>query len=942
MSSSLADVQAVPPDAALHQRAGNTGAAREGRERTLRFEEIQPQDDSLVGGKGAGLARLVRAEFPVPPGFVITTSVYQEFLTQSGILNQLQPLLDVIDYRNMAQLEEQAARIRELIIACPIPDPVQAEIAQSYRLLGKDAYVAVRSSGTAEDTANASFAGLHDTYLHIKGESELVTAVRRCWASMWTGRAVSYRKSTGFEHLMARIAVVVQVMVESDLSGVMFTANPLNARTDELIINASWGLGEGIVSGIVVPDEVTLSHAPMRVKRCVVGSKEVQVVRNPDSGIGTVTAPVADARRTILCMADDDAVRLGQLGLRVMVHHGGVPQDLEWAIAAGKIYLLQSRPITGIEFTWDEDLDAWQKAPEDDDTIWSGGWAAEFWSGAITPLFYSIRSREIWTRNEHIYRLLGFDDLLDFRLLKYRRATAFYNVELDTRLYSRLLPRALRGGALGYHPPNLREKTANEPMHVGLFIKAMARVYMLSPSQSIQRWERTLREFSRDRIDHVKFASREELRTWSDEAVRKYAKDWSNTASEFLERTSLGVYVYSKFTLGMMRWMVANWSQDPDPFTFQDMISGLPVHTLMAGENRELWYLAQEIRHSPTLTALFHRHPGPAFLEAATGSEEGKKFVAKYRDFVQRHGHRGHADRDIYFTRRVEDPNLDIESFALLLKAVNPVTPEELEERLVRRREETSRRVINQIRETRFGGLKAFFFNWVHAWVLKFLVMRDDWRHSIDRVTLAKKWGFQELGLRAVDRGLLDDKRDFYFLSEQELYDLLDHRAPLGPAKMKLAARQRVFDKFLARSEVPPPFLRGSTPAELDETADSADLETLKGTAISRGVVRGRARVIAELRDIGRIAPDEILVCNSTDPAWAPVFPVISGLVLEMGGMLSHGACLSREFGLPAVQIRNAMQRIENGALIEVSGDAGRVRILESAAKSADSVETGS
>ena len=402
-------------------------------------------------------------------------------------------------------------------------------------------------------------------------------------------------------------------------------------------------------------------------------------------------------------------------------------------------------------------------------------------------------------------------------------------------------------------------------------------------------------------------------------------------AAEFLERTSLGVYVYSKFTLGMLKQMIVNWSKTTDAFAFQDIISGLPVHTAMAEENKELWHLAQEIRRSSTLNALFRRHPGERFLAESESLAEGRAFLAKYKTFVQRHGHRGHADRDIYFTRRVEDPNLDIESFSLLLKAPNPVPPEELEARLVRRRKEVTERVLNEIRDGPFGGIKCRLFKRAHGWVLKFLVMRDDWRHSIDRVTLAKKWSYQELGLRLHERGILQSRRDFFFLSEQELFELIDGRAVLAHAKRKIVARQRVFDNFLARTERPPTFLRGSVPVDLDAMVDAPDSETLKGTGISRGAARGRARIVAELKDIGRISPDDILVCNSTDPAWAPVFPVIKGLVLEMGGMLSHGACLSREFGLPAVQIRNAMQRIEDGALVEVSGDTGQVRVLENA-----------
>ena len=895
----------------------------------LRFDQIERPDNSLIGGKATGLVKLVQAGLPVPNGFVVTTAAYEDFLERGGLMASINAILVRIDFADPDQLETETGKIRKLIVEASISSDLAASIAKAYEALGPGCYVAVRSSGTAEDTANASFAGLHDTYLHIQGGPSVLDAVRRCWASMWSARAVSYRDSTGFEHAAARIAVVVQEMVDADISGVMFTANPLTARTDELVINASWGLGEGIVSGIVVPDEYALAHRPFRVKRRVVGSKEVRVVRNPASGFGTVTQPVPTDQRDVLCMDDPMLLALGELGLRVMGYHGGLPQDLEWSIADGRIYLLQSRPITGVEFTWDEDVDAFQKAPEDEEAISSGGWAAEFWNGAISPLFYSIRSREIATRNERIYGLMGFKDLIDLRLLKYRRATVFYNLEIDSRLYQYLLPRALRAGALGYHPAHLKQPIAQKPIALGRFAMALARVYLFRPDQSLGRWEQSLRNYARKNCDTAVLPTREELRAWPLERVRAHAVAQSAVAAGFLEHTSIGVYIYSKFTLGLLRLMVLKWAKSADAFAFQDMISGLPVRSMMVVENEELWQLSQQIRQSPALAALIQRHDATEFFELAAKTEEGCRFTENYRAFVQRHGHRGHQDRDIYHNRRCEDPNLDIQSIRLLLKATDPIPPSVLEERLIHRRVEATARVHEEVRRLPLGGLRVALMRWIHAWVLKFLVMRDDWRHSIDRTTLAKKWAYLELGRRAAEKGLLDDAMDCFFLAELELFDLLDGKAQIPLLQRKIEARRKVFLAFQARTEVPPPYLKGSTPVDFEDASDLDSAATLRGTGISRGMIRGRARVVRDIKEIGLITPGDILVCNSTDPAWAPVFPVISGLVLEMGGMLSHGACLSREFGLPAAQIRGAMQRIPNGALVELSGDQGAVLVID-------------
>ena len=895
----------------------------------LRFDEVDPAENNRVGGKAVGLARLVSAGLPVPKGFVITTSVYEEFLIGNDLWSRIATLLTGLNYSDSKNLEELSAQIRQLITSSPIASEVKDQISSAYAGLGQEPYVAVRSSGTAEDTAEASFAGLHDTYLNIKGADATIDAVLRCWASMWSGRALAYRHASDVSNETARIAVVVQEMVESDVAGVMFTANPISARTDEIVVNASWGLGEGLVSGIVVPDEFILSARSLEIKRRKLGGKEVRVVRNPVTQIGTVTEPVSQEHQAVFSLSDAQVCKLAELGLRVAAYHGGLPQDIEWAIAGGKMHLLQSRPVTGIELTWDEDVDAWQKVPEKDDTIWTGGWAAEFWSGPITPLFYSVRAREMWSRNSRIYKLLGFNDLMTFRWTKYRRGTAFYNTEIDSRLYTYLLPKSLRGGALSYHPATMREAIATEPMQVSRFFKAMARLYLLNPSLGAFRWERTLRKFMEDKVDHANFPTPDALRTWSDSQVRKHALEVVNTADKFLEYTALGAYVHAKPIIGILALMLKKWCKAADAFTLQDIISGLPTASRLTEESRELWQLAQDIKRSSQLSALFAAHEGKAFFDEAQKIDEGRSFLGKYRKFVVRHGHGGHSDRDIYFSRRVEDPSLDYASFQVLLKAVDTTSPEEHDAKLVRKREETTALVMASVRRQRFGRAKATALKAVHDWVLKFLLLRDDWRHSVNRVTLAKKFAFKELGLRAFERGQLPSERSFYFISEQELYDVLDQRAPMQLIGAKVEARQRVFDRFVARDEAPPSFLSGSVPIDLDDVEASPAGDILTGTSISRGFAKGRARVIPDLKNIGNIMPGDILICNSTDPAWSPVFPIIAGLVLETGGMLSHGACLSREYGLAAVQLRNAMQRIPDGIMLEVSGENGFVRLLD-------------
>jgi phosphoenolpyruvate synthase/pyruvate phosphate dikinase len=368
---------------------------------------------SSVGGKGASLGRLVRAGFPVPPGFVITTRAYARFIQGNNLEGTIGEILEGLDYENLENLEEGTGKIREALIRSPIPEDLTNAILKAYGKLGDEPYVAVRSSGTAEDLEGASFAGQYDTFLDIQGAEALLQSVRRCWASMWTARVTAYRRNKGFDHQEAGLAVVVQKMVEAEVAGVMFVGNPMNARADEIVINAGWGLGEMVVSGAITPDEYIVDRDGLKIKRRTLGSKELRLRR--DSGGGTRKESVPAELQGRYALSDEQVSRLAELGRGVAAYYQGLPQDTEWALAGDTFFLLQSRPVTGVEFTWEEDLDLWPSLPEEDDLIWTRAAADEWWTGAITPLFWSIRGYWIHAGAAVSYRPFHIGDLAEMR-----------------------------------------------------------------------------------------------------------------------------------------------------------------------------------------------------------------------------------------------------------------------------------------------------------------------------------------------------------------------------------------------------------------------------------------------------------------------------------------------------------------------------------------------
>ncbi|WP_456321053.1 phosphoenolpyruvate synthase [Palaeococcus sp. (in: euryarchaeotes)] len=329
------------------------------------FEDLRKTDVPLVGGKGANLGEMTSAGIPVPPGFCVTAEAYKYFVENVKVEDgrSLQEwIMEVIAGTNVddsKQLQENTAKIREKIISMEMPGEIGKEIEEAYKTLSerfnKDAvFVAVRSSATAEDLPEASFAGQQETYLDVYGVEDVIEKVKKCWASLWTARATFYRAKQGFDHSKVYLSAVVQKMVNSETSGVMFTANPVTNDRNEIMINAAWGLGEAVVSGSVSPDEYIVEKGTWKIKEKYIAKKEVMVVRNPETGKGTVYVKVADFLGPEWvekqALTEEQIVEVAQVGAKIEEHYGW-PQDIEWAYDKddGKLYIVQSRPITTLK-----------------------------------------------------------------------------------------------------------------------------------------------------------------------------------------------------------------------------------------------------------------------------------------------------------------------------------------------------------------------------------------------------------------------------------------------------------------------------------------------------------------------------------------------------------------------------------------------------------------
>ncbi|SHK95920.1 phosphoenolpyruvate synthase [Pseudonocardia thermophila] len=888
-------------------------------------------DREQFGGKALHLMRLVREGFDVPPGFTITVAAYHRFVAAHDLQRRIEKIASDFAYDAPERLEQQAAEIREMILAPAFPEDLRAEILDAYPGLGRG-LVAVRSSGTAEDMADASFAGQHDTYLDITGDDALLEAVQRCWASMWTTRAVAYRRESDIPVADLGLAVVVQRMVDAEVAGVMFTANPVTGATDEVVINASWGLGEAVVSGLVTPDQATVKKKSLRIKHRELGSKEHQVVRDPKTGVGTVHVETEPGKRNAWALSEEQIRELTRLGIRIEKRSERMPQDIEWALQDGRFYVLQARDITGVELTWDEDLEQWQDLPDDPDVVWSRGFADEYWTGAVTPLFYSWYAASMTDAHVRVVKEWGYREFANVPRHRYHRGEVYINSEYQKKQVLYTTPPQFRAPMVTYLPQQDQKEAVEAPLNLVKYLKMLARIELIT-DEGMFKWIDNGDAVTVKDMPFGKALTKEDWAALSGHELKRAIAKYREFASDLHQQHWSGFFIHAPNAITGLSLMLDKWYDGDNPTIFVDLVSGLPERTVTMEENHTLWRIAEEIRKSPVLTDLFHSSREDEFFARAAEIPEGAAVTELYDELVAEHGHRGHADRDIWFPRRADDPSIDYRSVKSLLTSDGSRDPEESERRLAEAREKATKDVIDRLSQQKFGTLKVAAFKKVLAYVHKFLVYRDNQRHFIDRVTYSVRLGFQELGARLRTRGRLKGELDHFFLSEQELFDLLDGDYSPRLIEAKIAGRRAAFDRFDRREINPPYFLKDGEPwvdPDAPEAVAPDDSDgVLQGFGSSRGVATGTARVIRDLKEIDRVQEGDILVTNSTDPAWTPVFMVIKGLVLATGGMLAHGACLSREYNLPAVTVHGALQRIPDGATISVDGTTGVVKILE-------------
>ncbi len=868
---------------------------------------------ALCGGKGAELARLVGHSLPVPEGFVVTTDAFSSFVEAQGLTLSREELCTA----GSEQSAILAEHLRRSIAEAEFPASLEREISRKLADLEQQhqggSLWAVRSSAIAEDTDSASFAGQYDTTLGVRAR-EVAGAILHSWGSMFSERAVRYRRERGTTE--DRMAVVVQHLLRPDAAGVCFTVDPVSGD-DRIIINANYGLGESVVGGHATPDTYVVDPQSFTPTAQVAGHKQTQVVVG-ENGVATIEVP-ADLQRR-LCLAPDQVANIAKLAATVHALHGK-PVDIEWAYENGRLFLLQARSITAVEATPVQPPSGWTPAnntPIDARyPLYSNGNISEVMPGCVSPLSWDHTGRLI----EHAFRSqLESLGAIDHRqggpkVLGFFFHRPYVNVSL-------LLDAAAR--TPGMTPDTVLEEFVGKPDATTPAVRAadflphrLPRLWRVVRAVLVHARALPARIEACRRVaeaDSARCTAR-----WLADASDQTLLDEVRMSDELGAPSVVHVWASTLASVAFtqLRRRTAVWLADQDGSLASELVTG--IENLPSAEPAlELHALSDKIAHSSELASIFRSEAGDG--EVLEALREGP-LHADFETFLRRHGHRGVAEAELNRPCWREDP---VQVVALIRNNLRPgaVTPVDVRQRQRRTHQEAMQR-LEVLSWWRRAGLTVLIrrarTGFLNRETMKDLVIR-----RLDR----SRRVYRELNRRLVVRGLTSSPDDMFLLLWDELRDLTTgSRSPEDIAQV-IEARRRDY-RWSRRVEVPK--LQEGTPKTLDATDTPQGLE-FGGMGVSPGRVTGVARVVTDPRSGAYLEPGEILVAPVTDVAWTPLFAQAAGLVVEVGGLLSHGSIVAREYGVPAVVgVTGATRTIRTGDLITLDGATGQVFKLPTA-----------
>ncbi|MFO0580144.1 MAG: rifamycin-inactivating phosphotransferase [Polyangia bacterium] len=866
----------------------------------LGFQEVDRTGIARVGGKGASLGELAKLEgIRVPEGFCVSTDAFKRILESAPAVQERIERLSRVEAEDRDTLRDLSAEIRTLIERTAIPEHVQEEIFWFLSRLGEGGAYAVRSSATAEDLPTASFAGQQDTYLNVIGQAAILEHIRRCWASLFTERAVAYRVRHGFDHRKVHMAVVVQRLILAQAAGTLFTADPVTSNRKVVSIEAGFGLGEALVAGLASADGYKVRNGQITERSIATKERATRVL----PGGGTEEQAVAPELRDRPVLTDAQLVQLERLGRRIEAHFGP-PQDIEWCLVDDVFFIVQSRPITTL-----------YPIPE----VGDGG----------KHVFVSVGHQQMMTDPMKPLGLSLFQ-LTAARPMYAAGGRLF--IDISRELASQAGRDALLGG-LGRSDPLIKdaltiliergdfiEPPVAAPAAAGPSVgkPGTAPAGLPAPleddpaivAELIANSEASLEALQRD------------IRTKSGTELLDFIREYEQSARKsVLDPRSLGVIMAAVNAAAWINEKMLAWLGEKNA---ADTLAQSVPNNVTSEMGLALLDVADAIRPYPAVIELLQRARDEDFfagLNEVAGGQQARDALCAYLD---KYGMRCVGEIDVTRPRWSERPTTLVPLILSSVKNFEPGAGGRKFEQGHKEAVQKEQALLARLRQLPDGEQKAGEAQRVIRRLRIFMGYREYPKYGIVRRYFVYKQALLKEAEALVRARVIREKEDIYYLTFQELREVvrtneLDDRL----VEQRKAGHER-------NRKLTPPRVITSDGEIIAGAYRRADLPAgaLVGLAVSSGVVEGRARVVLDLADAERAA-GEILVTPFTDPSWTPLFVSIKGLVTEVGGLMTHGAVIAREYGLPAVVgVENATRLIKDGQRIRVHGTEGYVEIL--------------
>lgn len=867
----------------------------------LSFSEIDKTKITLVGGKGENLGKLKGIEgINVPDGFCISTEVFERAVKKSVLIKELLDRLSFLQVENKDEIRELSKEIRTAIENLPVPQDSVELISHHIAAIGEQKAFAVRSSATAEDLPTASFAGQQDTFLNVIGKESIFEHISKCWASLFTERAIVYRLQNGFDHRKVLLSVVIQEMVFPHAAGIMFTADPITSNRKILSIDASFGLGEALVSGIVNADNYKVRDGNLIDKK--VTSKELAIYAA--NGGGTKKQQIDPSKKKIQTLTDQQILQLACIGKKIEENFDA-PQDIEWCLAGDKFYIVQSRPITTLYPLPIEN--------DHENHVYISVGHQQMMTDAMKPLGLSFW---LLTTPGHMRTAGGrlFADVTQMLASPASRNAILDMLGKFDPLVKNALTTVIERGDFIKSIPNDKLGSAPGDSHKAAPLPDYEALNEYDPKvvADLVQGSQTAIEALRLNIGTKSGSNLFDFILENIEELKKRIADPEN----------MGVIMTAMNAAAWLNEKIELWLGDKN---VADTISQSVLNNVTSEMGLELLNVADVIRPYPEVIEYLQQTKDDNFMDDLLQFYGGRETRDAIEDYLNKYGMRCAGEIDITRSRWIENPSVII---TLILNHIKNFEPGSGKMKFEQGRQEAAKKekeILDRLRQLPNGEQKALETKRMINVVRNLSGYREYPKYSI----ISRYWLYKQALIKEAERLVLNKvirkKEDIYYLTFQEFREVVETN------QIDFLAVNKRKDEYEFYEKLSPPRVMTSDGEMISGSYNREDLGpgVIVGLAVSSGIIEGRARVIIKMED-AHLEDGDILVTPFTDPSWTPLFVSLTGLVTEVGGLMTHGAVIAREYGLPAVVgVENATKLIKDGQRIRVNGSDGYIEIIE-------------